>query len=161
MRDFRNRSSIPIKPTCWRARKAGHYPAALGRAAAGEAGRSRAGPDLKENGASLYGRDPTKGFAEAVAWPVAGGPSLPARQTGSAKRSMRSPRRPATVRRLCGGRNVRSRRPAWTHVKRMMPRGIARRGGFSRSKTGGGLILSEIDQLCPVSRDITIETIYG
>ena len=51
-----------------------------------EAGRSRAGPDLKENGASLYGRDPTKGFAdatttlasaraavaEAVAWPVAG-----------------------------------------------------------------------------------------
>jgi len=59
---------------------------ALGRAVAGEAGRSRAGPDLKENGASLYGRDPTKGFAdatttlasarvpvaEAVAWPVAG-----------------------------------------------------------------------------------------
>jgi hypothetical protein len=34
-----------------------------------EAGRSRVGPDLKENGASLYGRDPTKGFAEAVAWP--------------------------------------------------------------------------------------------
>jgi hypothetical protein len=29
------------------------------------------GPDLKENGASLYGRDPTKGFAEAVARPVA------------------------------------------------------------------------------------------
>jgi len=30
------------------------------------------GPDLKENGASLYGRDPTKGFAEAVAWPSLG-----------------------------------------------------------------------------------------
>ena len=61
-----------IKPTCWRASKAGFYPAALGRAVAGGSRTVPRGAGPEENGASLYGRDPTKGFAEAVAWPVAG-----------------------------------------------------------------------------------------
>ena len=60
---------------------------ALSRGAAGGSRTVPWGPNLKENGASLYGRDPTKGFADAVAWPVA---------VGSARWSMR---------------NVRSRRP--------------------------------------------------
>ena len=63
---------LPLS-TFWRARKAGPWRRPiLQRGAKAGAGPVPRGAEPEENGASFYGRDPKEGFAEAVAWPLAG-----------------------------------------------------------------------------------------